>query len=457
MPRFTDRITAIWRNRPAAAPAVTFEPLPAQTMSIGDSFGAATSRRGKVLESRQMAEEDPRPAQSIETLARDALKGGFTFQITGARSAEAQTVADELVKRLDLFTRLAEWLSLTLVDGDSFIELGVSSSNDVTAVVRRETLDMYRFSNERDEFTDPARAFYWTDRPTLNEQPPTNAIWFAEWQIVHVRWNSDEGKRYGKPLFNAARKSFKRMTQGELDIAVRRKTRAGQRFVHTLEDASPTDIEAYKRANQAALDDPFAAVADFFTNKRGGIQSIQGDANLAQIDDVLHHVDTFGMASPVPLELIGYGRNLNRDVLAQKKEQYDETLGAVRKWLVGEIIRPMVELQWLLKGIYPDALTYDVQWKTKKEPTPAELQPLGAFVVSIKAAGLLTDATLIRLLATVLPDFDVEAEIRAVEALQAHKEDIALSMAQDAAQDAQDAQDDAPDASADKKTQDKQP
>jgi hypothetical protein len=444
MATFAQRITALWTGRPIAPPAVTYEPTPTQPSSLAESFGAVAARRNKVLENRAMYDDDPRPEQSISTLARDVVKGGFTFQITGARSAEAQTIADDLVKRLDLFGRLDDWMRLTLVDGDSFLEVGIAATNEITEVTRKPTLEMYRYSDERDKFTDPAQAYYYSSRPTLNEQPPKDALWFAEWQIIHARWGRDEGQRYGKPLFNSARTAYKRVKQGELDVAVRRKTRAGQRFVHTLEDASPTDIEAYKRANQAALDDPFAAVADFFTNKRGGIQAIQGDANLAQIEDVLHHVDTFGIASPVPLELIGYGRNLNRDVLEQKKEQYEETLGAVRKWVHGNIIKPLVELQWLLKGIYPDALTWEVQWKTKKEPAPADLQALGAFVTAMKASGLLTDETLIRFLGTVLPDFDVEAEIKAVEALQKEKEDIALKMAQDVAGDAQDAQDGPP-------------
>jgi hypothetical protein len=128
--------------------------------------------------------------------------------------------------------------------------------------------------------------------------------------MIHARWDRDEGSRYGAPMFASARKAYKRMTQGELDIAIRRKTRAGMRYVHVLDGASPAEIEAYKAANRPALDDPYAAVADFFFNKAGGLQALQGDARLSDIDDVLHHVDTFGIASPVPLELIGYGPSM---------------------------------------------------------------------------------------------------------------------------------------------------
>ena len=78
---------------------------------------------------------------------------------------------------------------------------------------------------------------------------------------------------YGTPMFASARKAYKRMTQGELDISIRRKTRSGQRFVHVLDGASAAEIEAYKAANKPALDDPFAAVSDFFPTGRAGSRS----------------------------------------------------------------------------------------------------------------------------------------------------------------------------------------
>lgn len=44
------------------------------------------------------------------------------------------------------------------------------------------------------------------------------------------------------------------------------------------------------------------------------------------------------------------------------------------------------------------------------------MKDLAAFAASVKAAGLLTPATLLRILATKLPDFDVDAELAALQA-----------------------------------------
>ena len=49
-------------------------------------------------------------------------------------------------------------------------------------------------------------------------------------------------------------------------MAIRRKTRAGMRYVHNLKGASEGQIEAYRERNQQALTDPNAAIADFFAN-----------------------------------------------------------------------------------------------------------------------------------------------------------------------------------------------
>lgn len=417
MPTILDRIASLWQRRSLPeTQVVTIAPPQRPAQSAAVAFTAQRDRRSVIGDCRNMAAEDPRPKQVLATLARDATKGGFTLQLGGPRAAQAQAAADALIARVRLLNRLDDWAKLTFRDGDSFLELGVTARGEIAMITRKPTTEMFRWSDEFDRFYDPAQAFYWTAHPTYTDTPPGDAVFFPEWQIIHARWDSDEGSRYGTPMLASARKAYKRMTQGELDIAIRRKTRAGMRYVHVLDGASQAEIEAYKAANAQALDDPYAAVADFFFNKAGGLQAIQGDARLSDIDDVLHHVDTFGVASLVPLELIGYGRNLNRDVLEEKKKQYDEALGSVRGWLEWELIRPLLERQWLLLGIWPDDLEIDLQWKAKKDPSPTDLKDLALFGTAVKAAKLLTAETTLRIMATRLPDFDVEAELLALAA-----------------------------------------
>lgn len=407
-----DRLQNLFRPRAAQEKPLTLAAPPARPSSLVGRFSADSGRRAMVEAAVLMYDEDPRADGVISTLARDALRGGFDMVIDGPRAEEAQTIADDLLTRVDFFSRADDWTRLAARDGDSLLEVAADGAGRIVHISRKPTLEMVRWSNEYDMFDDPARAFYWTDQMYWAlDGPPGDAVFFAEWQIVHARYKRDEGSRYGRPMFASARKAYKRMSEGELDIAIRRKTRAGMKYVHSLEDASEPDIEAYKVRNQAVLSEPFAAIADFFSNKRTTIQAIQGDARLAEIDDVLHHIDTWAVAGQVPLELIGYGRNINRDVLQQKKEQYDESLLATRAWVVSEIARPLLERQWLLLGIWPPSLTWTVEWKGKKQPGVGELETAAKALIALKATGLFQGETLLRLFAMFVPGFDAQAEI----------------------------------------------
>jgi len=417
-----DRFQALFTPRELAEkPATKMQP-PAQPFNLLKKFEIERDRKSMITDCRQMYQEDPRARGVINTLVRDAVKGGFELTIEGARANEAQTIADELIARLRMDARLDDWGRLTLRDGDSFLELIADATGRIVDVSRKPTLQMYRNSDDFDQFPDPLKAFYWVDQNWgIMDEPPADAVFFAQWQIIHARYNEDEGSRYGQPLFASARGAYKRIKEGEFDIAIRRKTRAGLKFVHSLKDATNADIELYKEANKDVLDDPWAAVADFVGSNLD-IQAVQGDARLNEIDDILHHIDTWAIASPVPMELIGYGRDLNRDVLEQKKEQYDDSIVAFREWLEFEILNPLFETQWLLQGIYPGALDWSIEWKAKETPTPVDVGDLAKSLVALKASGLFDDETLIRMFAGYVPSVDVDAVLASLAQRQAEQQ-----------------------------------
>ncbi|HXF64936.1 MAG TPA: hypothetical protein VNK95_25135 [Caldilineaceae bacterium] len=408
-----DRFQALFRPRDRQTQPATLMTPPIRPWSLAARFNVERDRRAMVEDARRMYDEDPRARAIIQTLARDTVKNGFELHVEGPRAREATAIATDLLERVDFWSRIDDWVRLTLRDGDSFLEVAANPKGDIVHVSRKPALEMHVWADEFGQFIDPARAYFWTDALWVSDTPPGDAVFFAEWQIIQASWDKDEGNRYGRPLLASARKAYKRMSEGELDIAIRRKTRAGMKYVHSLEDASEAEIEAYKRRNQAALDDPFAAVADFFSNKR---TSIQGDARLSEIEDVLHHIRTFWLASPVPMSLLGYGQDLNRDVLDEQEEQYRRTLEQASAWVTGQFVKPLLERQWLLRGIWPGALTWSAAWAAKEPATAESLAEVAKALVALRATNLLTDETLLRLLSHVLPDFDVEAELAALQA-----------------------------------------
>lgn len=364
----------------------------------------------------EMYETDPRCEGAINTLARDIAKGGFDVKSDDQRAAD---VAKALIERLRLQSVLDDYARETLIEGDTFVEAGVNAERQIASITRKPTLHMQRNTDRTDRFSDPRRAFWYAEQSRLYTtlEPPSDAVWFAEWQIIHLRWNHRSKRKYGRPLFASATSAWKRVNEGELDIAVRRKTRAGMKFLHIVEGADAAGIEKYKEDNKAALDNPFAASIDLFSNKPGSITAIQGDAKLSEIDDVVHHIETWWTASPVPMVLIGYGKDLNRDVLEQKLTQYERSLESLTQWMEDEFVRPLLEREWLLNGIFPDALKYELVWRYKSPSTSTDLRNVADAILRFKALNI-PDAIINAIVARFLPWLDITALLEAQTAEQ---------------------------------------
>lgn len=423
MPSITDYFSALINRLRPAQPATSSDerPSPRRRTALPPRFTVDRGLPAEVRDSRAMVAGDTRPKEIISTLARDVVKGGFRVVVSkGTDVKKAQSAADELYQRLRLESRLDDYCRLTFRDGNSFLELSVERSGQIADLTRKPTLLMRRASNHYDRFDDPRRAYWYSEEPWWQPEPPADALWFADWQIIHARWDHDEGARYGTPLFASARKAFRRLDEGEDNIAIRRKTRAGMRYNHKLNTNDPAEVESYLENNKDVLDSPYAPIQDFFGNVE--IEAIQGDARLSEIDDVLHHVDTFGVASPVPLELIGYGKALNRDILEQKLEQYERALETVTQWLEDQLVRPLLERQWLLLGIWPGGLEYQIQWASKKTLTPTMLKDIAAAGVQLRGLGW-PDEVVIDILAPLIPDFDAGALKQAMAAERASRPD----------------------------------
>jgi hypothetical protein len=107
-----------------------------------------------------------------------------------------------------------------------------------------------------------------------------------------------------------------------------------------------------------------------------------------------------------------------------------------------EIVEPLLVRQWLLAGIWPESLTWSINWSNKTPLDAVKLGELAKAITALKAAGLLTEETLLRLFSRFVPDFDADMEI---EALEKERPDEIQRMAQMAQLDGQQADDDTSD------------
>lgn len=411
------RLTALFKT--GARPATTEQSAPPLPSRQARLFALESDRASIVKLARRQARDDPRADAALHAVGRDVTRGGFTIQVEQQIGASrARAVAQQLLDRLNLTQIVDDVVRETLRDGDGFYELAIDNDGIIQDVSRKPTLEMRRLSDMQDRFPDPERAFCWNDEVfMLIGLPPRDAVFFAEYQIVHLRWAHDAGERYGSPLFTSGRQPWLYATEGERDIAIRRKTRAGMRYVHNLKGASEGQIQAYQERNKQALTDPNVAIADFFANADStSIDAVQGDAHLSEIEDVKHQIQTAYMNSPIPLYLMGYGESLNRDVLQEMQDHYDDTLDGIAAWLDDQFLIPLLERQWLLQGIWPASIRYTIQRPSRTPITALLLQNAGTAAQGLRTAGV-PDRIVYELLSKIVPGLDVDRimELRALE------------------------------------------
>jgi len=410
MPSLIDYITSRFRKREPEL-RTTAEEIPqpsASPTAFANKFKAERERERVFNICNDMYETDPRAKGAIDKLARDTVRGGFSISVRNNPGAEE--VARRMVERIKLQKRLDDWCREAYIEGDSLLEVSISEDEEIVDVTRKPTLQTRRNSDRTDRFADPAHAFWYHGGPVFTLDIPSDAIWFPAWQMIHARWAHRSKRKYGRPLFASATSAWKRVKEGELDIAVRRKTRAGMKYLHVVKGADETALKTYKRNNKDALDNPFAAVADFFSSEEGSVTAIQGDAKLQEIADVVHHIETFWTASPVPLAAVGYGQDLNRDVLEDKLTQYESSLDEITQWCEDQMLVPLLEREWLLHGFYPDNLQYEVIWKQKSTTTAKDLKDVSDAVVSFKALRM-PDELVWAIVARWLPWLDLSSVI----------------------------------------------
>jgi hypothetical protein len=197
----------------------------------------------------------------------------------------------------------------------------------------------------------------------------TRLAQFALWEIACARLtpdNYDDMGSRGRPYLDASRAVWKKMMMTDDDLVIRRSTRAPLRMAHVLEGASKDDLEDYRKQVE---DDQDKITTDYYLNRKGGVTALQGDANLDQIADVAHLVDTFFAGAPAPKALFGYPGELNRDILEDLKRDYYEEIDALQD-IQSSAYEDVFRFDLLLQGINPDEYDFCIEFAERRTDTP---------------------------------------------------------------------------------------
>lgn len=313
----------------------------------------------------KMDKEDGRVKRIHSKIARDATRGGLHFsRKTGEKNLRLVDEAKGFVKRCDLNKRkkVKGHARFLVKDGEIFLQWIVDDSLNVIGV-RRLPAATIRPN------VDKTGTFRSLDRAYLQYDPMTNKeiAAFAFWQITHTALdnNPDDPGDRGRPWLDASRVTWKKLTMTEEDLVIRRRTRAPQRRLHILEGATDEELAAYEKKDSDTLAHPMKVNSDYYSNKKGSIQTLEGDANLDQIKDVQELKDDFFAGTGIHKHLFGYAGNINRDIYEDTLEAYYEILEEIQETLA-DGYEEGLRLQFLLRGINADGHEWDLKFKGRK-------------------------------------------------------------------------------------------
>lgn len=326
------------------------------------------AQRQAILDIRDMDKRDGRVKRIHARVARDVIKGGLVFsQIT--ESATLRREWEDFERRLQLNRpeKLRSDARGLVMEGAACLQWVLDDGANVVAGVRMPSETIVPQVTTTGQFKDVRRAYVQFD-PMRGQELAA----FALYQLTMARFDPesfDDMGALGRPFLDASRETWKKLRMTEEDLVIRRRQRAPLRMAHVLEGADGPAIEKYRAEVER---DQTQITTDYYLNRKGGVTAVQGDANLDQIGDVVHLLDTFFSGAGVPKGLMGYTDDMARDILEDLKRDYYEEVDSLQDTLAWGYDQGF-RLHLLLKGINPDAEDYWVDFAERRTETPNQL------------------------------------------------------------------------------------
>lgn len=321
--------------------------------------------RQAILDIREYDRADGRVKKIHTRVARDVVKGGLVLQ-QAEENKEIARLWEEFGRRLQL-TRPEKLKSDArgfLMEGNLPVQWVLDETLNVVAGVRMPSETIFPDVDQHGRFKDVRRAYLQLDVMTGAERAA-----FPLWKLFLCRLDPDsfdDMGAMGRPFLDASRTLWRKLNMTEEDLVVRRRVRAPLRLAHVLEGATKEQLDEYRADVERRQSE---ITTDYFLNKKGAVNPIQGDQNLDQIKDVVHLLDSFFAGSPLPKGLMGYTDGMARDVLEDLKRDYYDEVDGIQDTL-SFAYEAGFRLQLLLRGINPDAEDFCVAFAERRTETP---------------------------------------------------------------------------------------
>lgn len=404
----TDRSTTEQGASSAASPVNFYLTLWSQL------FG----RRARIEDTRLLYLSDPRVFASANMYVDVALKGGPKIIVQGKnrRDKRAQEIAKK-VQRIYNASLVQEWGKGLIIEGDLFVQHCVDpETHELFKAVAMPGVGMQRLVNDADQFMSEERAFEQVDSMTFE-----HVAYFPSSLMTHTRWSKINGDQYGTSELVTARRLIRAIELCEQALTISRMVRAPLRRLHNVgtpeNTSSAQELLNYKAENgfftgKNEAYNPQSVMIDYYANGNVKIDTLIGDPNQAQVDDIRYMSEVLFCALPTPGAFFGFGiREAKRDVLEDMKRLWILKHSKLQD-AINEPVAHGFELALVLAGIDPSLIDYSITWGGGTLDTITETVD---WLATAKAAKIISQRTAVSVLAQRMGDMDFESELSEIE------------------------------------------
>lgn len=306
---------------------------------------------------RQMDAEDGIVKEIHGKTAKALTKGGLVLT-NPSKNKRIAKVWKSFVRRTELNNRLkliSDARGL-VVEGSLPLQWVLDQDGKhVIRCIRMPTETIRPIVGINGQFENPSKAYV---QYSFNDGRDIAS--FAAWQLHVARLdpdNYDDKNSLGRPLLDATRKRWRQQMMTLDDSVKRRHLRAGNRTHHVLEGADEKTLAEYKRLVETEEN---TVSSNYYSNRPGSVNAIEGDANLEQIADIALIMDAFFAGSGMPKALLGLNlENMSRDILLDMKAEWYDSLDILQDSLASSYEHGF-RLELLLQGINPEAYEFSI-------------------------------------------------------------------------------------------------
>lgn len=321
--------------------------------------------RQAVMDIRDMDRRDGRVKKLHKRMAAAAVKGGLKLK-TPSQNKRIIRIWEAFSQRTQLnnHQKLISDARGLAMEGNLPLQIVLDNQGHVASLIRMPSETIVPLVGRNGQFKDPKNAYQQMDLTT-----GTILTRFALWQLQIARLSPDsfdDNGAMGRPYLDANREVWRKLIMTEQDLVIRRRHRAPLRLAHVLEGATEEELEKYRADTEAEKGE---ITTDFYLNKKGSVNAIQGDAQLDQIADVSYLLDTFYAGSPAPKGLFGYTGDLSRDILEDLKRDYFDEIDSMQD-VQASVYQQAFRIELLLRGINPDNYLFNVVFSERRTDTP---------------------------------------------------------------------------------------